>query len=154
VELVKDRAYGARGEAPAASARATAALALRTLLRLFAPFLPYAAEEVWSWWQDGSVHTATWPAPADLGSVDEGTGGVLPAAGQALSALRKVKSEAKVSQKTPLTAATLSGPAVLVAAARRAEGDLLAASRAASIAWEVAEGAETLTAKAEIAPTE
>ena len=153
VELVKDRAYGSRGEAPAASARATAALALRTLLRLFAPFLPYAAEEVWSWWQDGSVHTAPWPLVEDLGAVDEGARGVLPAAGQALSALRKVKSEAKVSQKTPLTAATVSGPAALVRAAERAEADLLAASRAASIAWAVVEGAETLTAQAEIAPT-
>ncbi|WP_380174533.1 valine--tRNA ligase [Kineococcus sp. DHX-1] len=154
VELVKDRAYGSRGEGPAASARATAALTLRTLLRLFAPFLPYAAEEVWSWWQDGTVHTAPWPAASELGTVDGGSTLVLPAAGQALSALRKVKSEAKVSQKTPLSAATISGPAQLVEAARRAEADVLAASRAASIEWVVVEGAEGLTAVAEIAPTE
>jgi valyl-tRNA synthetase len=154
VELVKDRAYGSRGPVAAASARATAAIALRTLLRLFAPFLPYAAEEVWSWWQDGSVHTSAWPVLDDLGASDATALPVLSAAGQALSALRKVKSEAKVSQKTPLTAATLSGPVALVEAGRRAEGDLLAASRAASIEWEVVEGAETLTAKAEIAPTE
>jgi valyl-tRNA synthetase len=154
VELVKDRAYGSRGEGPAASARATAALALRTLLRLFAPFLPYAAEEVWSWWQDGSVHTAPWPTTGELGAVDAGTTLVLPAAGQALSALRKVKSEAKVSQKTPLTAATVSGPAHLVEAGRRAEADIQAASRAASIEWVVVEGAEGLTAVAQIAPTE
>ncbi|WP_432561155.1 valine--tRNA ligase [Kineococcus sp. SYSU DK003] len=154
VELVKDRAYGSRGTAAAESAQATAAIALRTLLRLFAPFLPYAAEEVWSWWQDGSVHTAPWPVAADLGTVDPEAADVLAAAGQALSALRKVKSEAKVSQKTPLSAATVFGPAGLVEAGRRAEGDVLAASRAASIEWQVAEGAETLTAKAEIAPVE
>ncbi|WP_432483731.1 valine--tRNA ligase [Kineococcus esterisolvens] len=156
VELVKDRAYGTRGEAPAASARATAALALRTLLRLFAPFLPFAAEEVWSWWQDGSVHTASWPTTDELGAPDGTATGVLGAAGQALSALRKVKSEAKVSQKTPLTAATVSGPAGVIADAARAEADVLAASRAASITWQevpvaAGEQAPVLTAKAEIA---
>ncbi|WP_432505849.1 valine--tRNA ligase [Kineococcus arenarius] len=158
VELVKDRAYGARGEQAQASARATAAIALRTLLRLFAPFLPFAAEEVWSWWQDGSVHTASWPVVDELGpaAADTAALGVLGAAGQALSALRKVKSEAKVSQKTPLTAATVFGPADVTADAARAEADVLAASRAASITWQevpVAEGeqAPVLTAKAEIA---
>ncbi|NAZ85935.1 valine--tRNA ligase [Kineococcus indalonis] len=158
VELVKDRAYGARGEGPQASARATAAIALRTLLRLFAPFLPFAAEEVWSWWQDGSVHTAPWPAPDELGAAaaDASALGVLGGAGQALSALRKVKSEAKVSQKTALGAATVYGPAAVIASASRAEADVLAAGRASSITWQevpVAEGEQSpvLTAKAEIA---
>jgi valyl-tRNA synthetase len=61
VEAVKSRAYGDLGEGSAASARASLAVSLATFQRLLAPFLPFACEEAWSWWQAGSVHRAPWP---------------------------------------------------------------------------------------------
>ncbi|TDE97252.1 valine--tRNA ligase [Occultella glacieicola] len=111
LELVKDRAYGREGMDPdaVASARAALWLALDVILRLFAPVLPYATEEVWSWWRDGSVHRAAWPTSDVLReAAGDGDPELVAVAGAALAALRKVKSEAKVSQRTKFASAELT----------------------------------------------
>ncbi|NDF88925.1 MAG: hypothetical protein EB108_07930, partial [Actinobacteria bacterium] len=63
VELVKTRAYGENQDS--SSARVSLNRALSIVQRLFAPMLPFATEEVWSWWQSGSIHCATWPTTAE-----------------------------------------------------------------------------------------
>jgi valyl-tRNA synthetase len=132
LELVKDRAYGGRGEAEAASAHAALALALSVQLRLFAPFLPFATEEVWSWWQEGSIHRAAWPSATELQAAEQGGDpNVLTAASVTLSALRKVKSERKMSMRAELASATVRGPEAEVARARAVAPDLRAAGRIA-----------------------
>jgi valyl-tRNA synthetase len=134
LELVKDRAYGAGADADdtaTASARAALAKALDTLLRLLAPVIPYATEEVWSWWKEGSVHRAPWPTADPLRDAAGDTDpAMLDAAGAALAALRKVKSEAKVSMRTRIVAGELAVPTATRHLVEQALADVLAAGRA------------------------
>ncbi|WP_068252492.1 valine--tRNA ligase [Janibacter corallicola] len=124
IELVKDRAHGAEGTDPAgtASARAALRLALESLLRLLAPFIPYATEEVWSWWRPGSVHRATWPTTEEL--PEGGDPDLLVAVGEALGHVRKAKSDAKVGMRSEITSATLVAPAATAELIRLGETDL------------------------------
>jgi valyl-tRNA synthetase len=125
LELVKGRAYGSLGDAAAASAQAALQLALSTLLRLFAPFLPYVTEEVWSWWQDGSIHRAPWPDKDESTSaVAEGQPVVFEAAVWVLGEIRKSKTEAKRSLKAPVGSVVVRGDAALVDAVRATLSDI------------------------------
>lgn len=126
LELVKDRAYG-EPSPETVSARAALAIALDVMLRLFAPVLPFATEEVWSWWREGSVHRAEWPSAEPLRTAADPR--VVSAAGSALAALRKVKSEAKVSMRTEITAVELAVPAALRPGVEVALDDVRAAGR-------------------------
>ncbi len=137
LELVKERAYGAstpEGQASAATALRTA---IDVMLRLFAPYLPFATEEVWSWTHEGSVHEASWPTGDELGEVGAPTG-LLPAVSAALIGIRRAKTDAKASQKTDVVSATITGPALLAAGIP----DLKAVGRIADVQFVEAEEIE------------
>jgi len=132
LELVKTRAYdgGERG----ASAHATLQLALRTYLRLFAPFLPFVTEEVWSWWQEGSVHHAGWPTADEL-AASAGDPAVMTAVGEVLSTVRRAKSEAQVSMRAEVARVDVTAAPETLDLVRVAEDDLRSAARADAVTY-------------------
>ena len=123
VELVKNRAYGDAADAGQRSAVAALRSALSTFQRLLAPFLPFAAEEAWSWWHDGSVHAESWPTPTSLG----GDVDLLDPIIDALTLVRRAKSEAKVSQRAAVAQVVISAPLTAQDALRAGQADLVAA---------------------------
>jgi valyl-tRNA synthetase len=112
LELSKTRAYD--GDA---SALGTLRLALDVILRLFAPFIVYATEEVWQSVEgrSGSIHRSRWPQRAELAAAEDS--GAFDAAVEVMSQIRKAKSEGQVSIKFPVTRLEVRG--------RRARLDLL-----------------------------
>jgi valyl-tRNA synthetase len=143
LELVKARAYGEHGPSGASSAVATLRLALSVLLRLLAPFVPFVTEEVWSWWQDGTVHRAAWPDAEWLRQqAGPGDEAVLSAAAAAIAAIRKAKSEARLPMKNPVPLLILTAGQQRVDALAAAGADVRSAGRVAEIELRATDGAE------------
>jgi valyl-tRNA synthetase len=141
LELVKERAYGETPVPGIASARAALRIALSAIIRLFAPFLPFAAAEAWSWWQDGSVHRAPWPDAAEPG-IATADREVLAVASEVIAAVRKAKSEAKVSMRSEVAAVQITASGAVLERVRLAEDDLRAAGRITKIKHTATEATE------------
>ena len=133
LELVKGRAY--EGGDGAASAHAALQLALGAYLRLFAPFLPFVTEEVWSWWREGSVHRQAWPSAGELEVGGAGDPAVLDATSEVLTAVRRAKSDAKASMAAEVGSVSVTAPAGTLELIRQAEIDLKAAARTRELGY-------------------
>jgi len=134
VELLKGRAYGDLGPERAASAHATLAVSLSVLQRLLAPYLAFACEETWSWWQAGSVHRAAWPTPDELraaGAADDPH--AIELVRDVLAQVRRGKSDAEVPLRTPVAVLTVTAADEALALLGAATDDLAAAARAARV---------------------
>jgi valyl-tRNA synthetase len=136
LELVKGRRYDAGESEAAREGAASVSRALRRSLsifqRLLAPFLPFVAEEVWSWWQSGSVHRASWPDAAELvvalGDVEPDHAAVedeaLAVAADVLKEVRKAKSEARRPMRAPVARVLVHDSAARLAALALGVDDL------------------------------
>ena len=137
LELVKARAYGEAGPAGRASAVASLRLALDTLVRLFAPVLPFVTEEVWSWWRDGSVHRSPWPEPGPLRAatgIEHPSPLALEAAIGVLTEVRRAKTAARRSLRTPVARVEVADRPERLAALAEAAADLCRAGAVKDLA--------------------
>ena len=137
LELVKLRA---RDEDPAGAAgRGSAVAALRlglsVLLRLFAPFVPYIAEEVWSWHfatASGapSIHRAPWPDARDFeGIAPPEEPESFEIAMACLAAIHKAKADAAVSAGREVERLTIAANPKTLSKLARVAADVLSAAR-------------------------
>ena len=137
LELVKGRRYGEQGPGGAGSANAALTAALSVMLRLFAPFLVFVTDEVWSWWQPGSIHQARWPTSDELLSqLADNSEAARQADERAyqwatylLFEVRKQRSEAKQPLKVPIAKVSVRAEAEAAAQMSIVEADLRAALR-------------------------
>ena len=128
LELVKTRSYGSDGDQGAGSAGAALETAISTYLRLFAPYMPYVTEEVWSWWQQGSIHHASWPDASLLRNLaGDSRPAVLDVASDVLAEIRKAKTAAKTSLKTAVKLAEVTDTADRLADLELAKADVISA---------------------------
>ena len=127
VELVKERTYGKQGEESANSAKAALGITIHTLLKLFAPFVPFVSEEVWSWWQKGSVHHQSWPKPAEITTNKEIKIENLELVTKVLAEIRKAKTEKQLSMKAEVLQLEISAQSEQIEILKKSEKDLIAA---------------------------
>jgi valyl-tRNA synthetase len=150
VEATKSRRYGDFGPEAAASASTAMRTALSVMLRLLAPYLAFTCEDVWSWWRSGSIHRAPWPTPAEIVAVsgeDAASQQAHGALAAALGAIRKGKTDAKVSVGTEVEAIVYTAPEAEIGALRIIERDLKAAVRTGTLSLQVGEPAVSVTPK-------
>ncbi|MBZ5558400.1 MAG: valine--tRNA ligase [Acidobacteriia bacterium] len=160
LELVKGRRYGEQGPVGAGSANAALTAALSVMLRLFAPFLPFVTEEVWSWWREGSIHTSRWPTADELLSLIADNSDATRLADERayqwatdlLFEVRKQRSEAKQPLKVPITRVTVRAEDAAVALMPIVEADLKAALRVQAFESAIGEAREIVVVGYEPAP--
>ncbi len=154
IELVKTRAYGTASQdedvedAGAESARAVLQFCLKTLLKLFAPFMPFVCEEIWSWHQRGSIHTSVWPHSnePEILEITKATADSKPVfepASKIISLIRRQKSESQVSLNHPVKATEISVSAGDEELVRLVKDEIASAGKIDELNIKIVEGFES-----------
>jgi valyl-tRNA synthetase len=114
---------------------ATLRLGLHVLLRLFAPFLPYITEEVWSWafaeeTGEPLIHRAPWPSEIDFAGIEPPDDlASFDLAVACLGAINKAKSDASVSMGREVARLTIESSGKTRERLEPVLSDVLAAAR-------------------------
>ena len=150
LELVKARAYGDPNDEATRSARGALAATLSALQRLFAPFLPFATDEVWRWWQSGSVHGSTWPTIEELSPAAQGIDGVYDSVREVLAVVRREKTAAKRSMRTVVTELVIVDSEQRIGEIQAADSDLCDAGGVSTLVLEVGKPSISVTLEPEV----
>ena len=140
VELVKERTYGKQGEESANSAKAALGITIHTLLKLFAPFVPFVSEEVWSWWQKDSVHLQSWPKPEEITANKNIKVENLELVTKVLAEIRKAKTEKQLSMKAEVFDLVINSNNEGIEILKKAEKDLIAAGNIKNLTYKIQNG--------------
>lgn len=165
LELVKKRSYADEDSPARQSALATLCQSLKMFLRLFAPFLPYITEEIWSWrfargeGKDASIHRAKYPCAEEYAALSEPTKmGCYDAGVEVLTKIRSAKTEGKRNLRWPVATLKVEGNAQSLESLKAALSDVIGAGSVDSEGIELlegaAEGGELFAVQAELAPEE
>ncbi len=133
LELSKGRAYS---QDP--SAIATWSIALSSVLRLFAPFLPFITDEIWSWHFAArheslrSIHRATWPSVAEY-SPSIASPDAFKAAADTIGAIRRAKSEHDMSIRALVDTMTVRASADTLQALEPVLADVVSAGNVGAL---------------------
>ena len=137
IELVKGRAYREEDPIKKKSALATLDWALKTYLRLFAPYMPYITEEIWSWrYSNGSIHKTEWPSESELTDLKLHADQLFEQAIIVLTEVRSAKSKANTSMKHPVNTVTIHSPEDTWQAYNAIKEDIIRAGSIASLTFQ------------------
>ncbi|MCX8065655.1 MAG: valine--tRNA ligase [Candidatus Hydrogenedentes bacterium] len=109
LEIVKPRTYKLEVSEDKLSACSALRFIHRVLLRLFAPFLPYITEEIWSWeyskdeGMHTSIHRSPWPSLVEFEGIQNCKfDKFYELMVQIITPIRKAKTEANISMAAPV----------------------------------------------------
>lgn len=158
IELVKARAYQQKTTSAGRSAISSLLWSLQTFMRMFAPFMPYVCEEVWSWYfadkAESSVHIARWPGLTEINGVPEATYELVTVATKMIDAIRSAKTAAQKNMKWPVANLVVNAKADLAKLAEQVANDISAAGHVSVEQMVIESTGSDLDVKVELAAQE